>query len=642
AVTIDPVNDAPVAADDTGSTGFETAVTLDVLGNDTDVDGDPLTVTEATADNGTVTINADGTLEYTPDAGFDGDDTITYTISDGELTDTAEVAVTVEPDTDVDPVANPDTAEVDEGDLVTIDVLSNDTDPQGDPLTVVGADAPNGIVDINPDGTLSYEPDEGFTGEDTITYTVEDPDGNQGTSTVTVTVNEVIVENVDPVALDDVYEFDIEGYEGGNIRLTGSDDLLLANDTDADGDALRVIEANGDANLRQWIPADNGGEIRITSSGAVRFRDVDGDFANLSDGEVQSTSITYRVSDGQGGSDEAMVTVNVTGAAVVENQVPDAVDDTASVDAGNFVTIPVLANDTDPQGDPLTVVDADAPNGIVDINPDGTITYEPDEGFVGEDTITYTIEDPDGNSDTAEVTVVVNEGEQTPVVVGDTAETDEDTAVTIDVLSNDSDPNGDPLTVVEATAPNGTVTINPDGTLEYTPDPDFNGDDTITYTVEDPDGNSATGEVAVTIDPVNDAPVAADDTGSTGFETAVTLDVLGNDTDVDGDPLTVTEATADNGTVTINADGTLEYTPDAGFDGDDTITYTISDGELTDTAEVAVTVEPTDEVAPVAEDDTAETDEDTAVTIDVLSNDSDPNGDPLTVVEATAPNGTVT
>ncbi|MCX7561465.1 tandem-95 repeat protein, partial [Sulfitobacter sp. F26204] len=250
------------------------------------------------------------------------------------------------------------------------------------------------------------------------------------------------------------------------------------------------------------------------------------------------------------------------------------------------------------------------PNGTVVINADGTLEYTPDMDFNGEDTITYTIEDPDGLSDTAEVTVTVTPVDDAPVTAPDTADVDEDDTVTIDVLGNDTDPNGDPLTVTEATAPNGTVTINPDGTLDYTPNPDFNGEDTITYTVEDPDGNPATGTVAVTVAPVNDAPVAEDDSDSTPEDTAVTIDVLGNDSDVDGDPLTVTAATAPNGTVVINADGTLEYTPDMDFNGEDTITYTIEDPDgLSDTAEVTVTVTPDDgggDAGPVDGLDTGE------------------------------------
>lgn len=181
---------------------------------------------------------------------------------------------------------------------------------------------------------------------------------------------------------------------------------------------------------------------------------------------------------------------------------------------------------------------------------------------------------------------------QEPVACPDVAVTDEDTPVVIDVLANDSDPQGQQLTVTEATAGHGTVTINPDGTLTYAPDPDYNGPDEITYTVTDPDGNTSSTTVSVTVNPVNDDPVANDDTAATDLNTPVVIEVLGNDTDVDGDTLSIlgTPTSAD-GTVTVNPDGTITFTPNPGFTGDATITYEITDGNGgTDTATVTVTV----------------------------------------------------
>ncbi|WP_353347077.1 cadherin-like domain-containing protein, partial [Litorivita sp. NS0012-18] len=143
----------------------------------------------------------------------------------------------------------------------------------------------------------------------------------------------------------------------------------------------------------------------------------------------------------------------------------------------------------------------------------------------------------------------------------DVASTEEDTPVTIDVLGNDTDVDGDPLTVTEATSPDGDVTINPDGTITFEPAPDFTGEATITYTVDDGQGGTDTAQVTVNVGEVNDPPVAEDDAATTDEDTPVTIDVLGNDTDADGDDLTVTEATSPDGTVSINPDGTLEFTP---------------------------------------------------------------------------------
>lgn len=174
----------------------------------------------------------------------------------------------------------------------------------------------------------------------------------------------------------------------------------------------------------------------------------------------------------------------------------------------------------------------------------------------------------------------------------DTAVTDEDTPVTIPVLDNDRDPNGDDLTVTGGSSNNGTVTVNDDGSITYTPNPDFNGEDTITYTVTDPNGNTGTSTVTVTVNPVNDNPTANDDAATTGLGTPVTIPVLANDTDVDGDPLTIDGTpTSPNGTVTVNPDGTITFTPDADFSGETTISYTVTDGNGgTDTGTVNVTV----------------------------------------------------
>ncbi|MBE3655342.1 hypothetical protein BOO92_01305 [Vibrio navarrensis] len=229
-----------------------------------------------------------------------------------------------------------------------------------------------------------------------------------------------------------------------------------------------------------------------------------------------------------------------------------------------------------------------------------------------------------------------------PMAVDDSASGTEDGGViTIDVLANDRDVDGDTLTITGATVPaeQGTVAIV-DGKLEFTPAANFNGEATISYTISDGNGGTDTADVKVTVDAVNDGPVATDDTAS-GTEDGgvITIDVLANDRDVDGDTLTITGATvpAEQGTVAI-VDGKLEFTPAANFNGEATISYTISDGNGgTDTADVKVTVDAVND-GPVATDDTASGTEDGGViTIDVLANDSDVDGDTLTITGATVP-----
>ena len=217
---------------------------------------------------------------------------------------------------------------------------------------------------------------------------------------------------------------------------------------------------------------------------------------------------------------------------------------------------------------------------FVQFNIDGVSRFEVRfEGSGAIDNLVFDDGQPQGGSNDA------------PVAEDDVLEIDEDTSGTVDVLGNDSDSDGDTLTVTMATCPAGPVVINDDGTLTFTPDADFNGDTTITYTVDDGNGGTDTGTVNVTVNPVNDAPVANDDTADTTGTDPVVIPVLDNDTDVDGDTLSVTDASSDDGTVTINDDGTITFVANDDFTGDATITYTVADPDgLTDEGSVTVTV----------------------------------------------------
>ena len=251
-------------------------------------------------------------------------------------------------------------------------------------------------------------------------------------------------------------------------------------------------------------------------------------------------------------------------------------------------------------GDDYDVLDLSGvgPYMLTDVTPDsngnginGTVVLLDDDGNPTGETIVFT-----------EIEEIID-GNEAPDAGDDTATTDEDTPVTIDVLANDSDPDGDPLEVTEATSPDGEVVINPDGTITFTPDENFNGPTTIDYAVTDPDGNTDTATVTVDVTPVNDAPDAVDDSDTTDFNTPITVDLLANDFDVDGDDLSVVsaEVPADEGSLVDNGDGTVTFTPADGFTGTATITYTIEDEEgLTDSAVHTI------DVAPSALDGTVE------------------------------------
>ncbi|HNN48385.1 MAG TPA: Ig-like domain-containing protein, partial [Marmoricola sp.] len=254
-------------------------------------------------------------------------------------------------------------------------------------------------------------------------------------------------------------------------------------------------------------------------------------------------------------------------------------------------TINVLANDSDPDGDNLTITGSTAAsNGTASCN-DTECTYTPAPGFFGSDSFTYTVSD--GRGDIRSATVSITVENNPPNAVNDSASTAEDTDTTpINVLINDSDPDGDDIEIAGSTdGANGTVTCSLTS-CTYTPDPDYFGTDTFTYTIHDGNEGLDTATVVVTVTPVNDAPMAMPDNANTIKNTrSSAINVLVNDVDVDGDTLTITNNTdGDDGTVTCTATS-CTYLPDTGFVGTDTFDYTVSDGNGgTDTATVTVAV----------------------------------------------------
>jgi sorbitol-specific phosphotransferase system component IIBC len=624
-VTITGENDNPVAADDTVATDEDLPVTIDVLANDSDVDGDALAVTNVTAPaNGTAVVNIDNTVTYTPTTNYNGPDSFVYTVSDGDApltggSDTAVVSITVNPVNDA-PVAVNDNATTNEDLPVTIDLLANDSDVDGDTLVVSSVTTPtNGIVIVNVDNTVTYTPTANYNGPDSFVYTVSDGDapltGGSDTATVSLTINPV---NDAPVAVNDAAATD----EDTAVTID-----ILANDFDVDGDTLTVTA----------VTTPTNGIVVLNGDGSITYT-PDPDYNG-------ADSVSYTIIDGNGGSDTAIVTIAVNPV----NDPPVAVDDTTVTNEDTPVNIDVLSNDIEVDGDTLTVESVTQPaNGAAVIQLDNTIVYTPTTNFNGVDTFTYTINDGNGSMDTATVTVTVQPVNDAPVAVADAVVTAEDTAVTIDVLANDSDVDGDSLTVTNVTSPtSGVVVINPDNTITYTPTADYEGTDSFVYTISDGNGGTDTALVTTTITSENDNPVAVDDDVKTDEDTAVTILVLNNDFDVDGDSLIVTTVTTPtNGTAVINLDNTVTYTPTANYNGPDSFVYTVSDGDApltggSDSATVTITVEPVND-APVAVDDSATTNQGTAVTIDVLANDSDLDGDTLSISSVSTPsNGSV-
>jgi VCBS repeat-containing protein len=332
------------------------------------------------------------------------------------------------------------------------------------------------------------------------------------------------------------------------------------------------------------------------------------------------------------------------------NLAPDAVPDAATIAEDDPpILISVLGNDSDPDGQIVTntlrIVSGPA-NGTATADPaTGEISYSPNLNFNGNDGLTYRICDNDSACSTASVTITVTPINDPPVAADDTATTDEEASVTIDILENDSDLDGDSLTVVSTTpSANGTVTVNPDNTITYSPGLNFNGSVTFTYEVSDGTA-TATATVTVTVLPVNDPPTAVDDTASTAEESSQLIRVLDNDSDIDGpNPLSISIISPPaNGTAVIDLPG-IRYFPNPDFSGDDTFTYTITDGDSTDTATVTITVVPIND-PPEGIDDNYSTPVSTTLTVPapgVLDNDIDVDSANITVASSTDPgNGTL-
>ena len=275
------------------------------------------------------------------------------------------------------------------------------------------------------------------------------------------------------------------------------------------------------------------------------------------------------------------------------NTAPVAVNDSASSNEDTATTISVRANDSDANSDPLTITSVtNGAKGSVVINAGSTVTYTPNANMNGSDSFTYTISDGKGGTATATVSVTINPVNDLPVAVNDTATTNEDIAATISVKANDSDVDGDALTISSVTqGVKGKVVINSGSSVTYTPNSNVNGTDSFTYTISDGKGGTATASVSVTIAAVNDAPLAVADSATTAKNTATTISVLSNDSDVEGSALSLTAVTVPaHGTATKNANGTIIYTPSTDYVGADSFSYTVSDGALTSNATVTITV----------------------------------------------------
>lgn len=582
-ILVRALNNPPIAANDSATTTTLGTVIINVIANDTDPDlGDvinPASVAIVTLPtSGTATANGDGTVTYvSTSAGFAGTDTFTYTVRDslGAVSNAATVTVTI----NNPPNATPNVASTNEDTAVVINVAADDSDPDlGDSVVLssvtVSAAPVNGTAVAVGDGTVRYTPNLNFNGIDTFRYTIRDTHGAvSAAATVTVTVAPVADA---PLALADT--------------ATTNEDALIAidvllNDIHPDG-LPSTINA---ATLAIVTPPLNGTATVV--AGRVNYQPN----PNFNGAD----SFVYSVRDSLGVlSNSARVDVTVQ----AQPDPPVANADAATTPEDTAAVINVAANDTDPDGDLVaaSVTIATPPtSGTAVANGNGAVTYTPNANFSGTDSFTYTIKDAaNAVSAAATVSITVTAVNDPPVANNDAQATPEDTPKTFAVTGNDTDVDGTVVatSVTIATQPaNGTAAVDvATGAVTYTPAPNFAGTDTFTYTVQDNLGAaSAPGTVTMTVSAVNDAPVARNDVATTTAGIPRIINVIANDSDVDGtivaNSVAVTQP-ASGGTVVANPDGTVTFTPAAGFAGVASFTYTVTDNAGAVSAAATVTV----------------------------------------------------
>ena len=386
--------------------------------------------------------------------------------------------------------------------------------------------------------------------------TTSDAAGNSATATDT----EGYGVNQAPTAEDDQFDVNEDTTLSGNVLANNGEGA----DSDPEGDTLVVNTTP--------LSGPSNGTLTLNSDGTFNYVPNE-DFAG-------SDSFTYEITDAGGNTDTATVNINI-------NNVNDIADDTQTTNEDTASTINVLANDSFGPNALITSV-TNGSNGEVSIGSNGEVTYTPDANFNGTDSYTYTVTTDSGDIETATVSVTVHSVNDGPVAANDSAVTDEDNAVTIDVVTNDTDIDigGGTLQVTQVTdGTNGTAVVNLDGTVTYTPSPDFNGTDTITYTVSDGQGGFDTATVDITVNAVNDAPVISSVDSAVVSEEGLSSglsDSTGNPTDsTDSATFSGTYSASDVDSSNLTASFISGSAPSGLTSGGQPISFTLSNNDQT-------------------------------------------------------------
>ena len=644
-VTVSNINNAPVANDQSVTSDEDIAKAITLAA--TDVDGNPLTY-------GIVTLPAHGTLSgtapnmtYTPSTNYNGPDSFTFKANDGFLdSNEATVSITVTAANDA-PVADPQSVSTPEDAPKTIILSANDLDNVSLTFTIVNLPAHGTLSAVVPDpctpdggggylctATVTYTPTSNYNGSDSFTFKANDGTSDSNTASVSVGVNAL---NDGPAASD-----------GTAITSEDVPTTVTLTGTDPDGNTLifSILSTPGDGTLGTIsdpsCAVDGAGVATCTATAAYTPA---GNYNG-------PDSFTFKAYDGNVDSNTATITITINPA----NDAPVASDQSPSTEEDTAKVITLSATDIDGNSLAFSVTGGPA-HGIlsaidpVSCTPDGsggsvctaTVGYTPTADYNGPDSLTFKVNDGILDSNEATVTITVNAVNDAPVAADNSYDTGEDVTLNVPapgVLGNDTDAESNPLTAVLVNGPaHGALSLNANGSFTYTPAGNYSGPDSFTYKANDGSADSNVATVSITVNAVNDLPVAADnsyDTNEDGTLNVAASGVLGNDTDAEGSSLTaILVSTTGHGALTLNANGSFTYTPVANYNGPDSFTYKANDGSSdSNVATVSITVNAIND-QPIANAQSVTTPEDTALIISLTG--SDVEGSLLTFATVTQP-----
>jgi len=651
--------------------------------------GDPITLPSGAE----LEVDRGGAFVYdpSPSAKFDslgvgetGTDTFTYTAADGNggsgrATVTVEVTgendapivgtnevLAVEAQGDTTPITTSELEAEDPDDAPSDLTFEVTTGPVNGTITVGGSEASSFSQQDIADGAVQYEHDGSATSTDSLTFDLTDAQGAGPTSRSFEVV--IGLNNNSPVARDD----DAATSEDEVLAVDDASNGVLANDEDPNGDPLSVSAVNGvSENVGTQIALASGALLTLDGDGTYIY-DPNGAFDDLAADESAAEAFSYTVADGRGGDDQATVTITVTGV----NNAPtlETVDGIAVTTEGEeeLTTADLNATDPDDEASALTYTLTDGPSqGRIRVGgteqstftqqqlEDGAVTYDHTAGTADDDSFTFDLTDDDGAGPTGRTFAIsVSVSNRPPTASDDNYSVREDETLAVTdstngILGNDSDPDGDPLRASIASTPqHGDLTLNDDGTFEYVPDPDYNGSDGFAYQVSDGNGGTDRASVALTVTAVNDPPRVAANEGlavdQKRAQTITTSMLSASDVDDEASALSFavtdgptqgrllvegSEASAFTQQQLVNGSVVYDHTASTADDDSFTFDLTDDDGAGPTGRTFAIAVEERN-FPPTARDTTLVTSEDTAAVGDapgILGNDSDPDGDPLSV-----------